>query len=657
MNYKNMIKNITVVFLFTGISLCTAQTTYPPAVQTESEQKQNPILKQLWSLTEIIGHIIPESKDANAPRYVLPAKIRHAVTEEQVASLELPEDNTIRLRVRDIRFTGNMLITTETLIAEMPLVYNASGTPLIKAQSRDLYDLRGIRDIFNDPNQSTEVSLRSIQGLTQYILSEYTDKGYSGIYVFVPKEAIKDSVSLVDEILPIYVIEAIVSEVTTKFYDVERNEAEEGRLRRNVLESWLPVREGKVAKQKKLDNMLNLLNEDPDRYINAMVSPGSDPNTLAVQYNVYETSPWHYFVQVDNSGTDERQWSPRFGLINTNLLGYDDRFTAIYQAKPDSTYDDNYSLFGSYDFPVAGPRLRLNLYGGYSEFDINPGTGPFNFLGNGSFYGGVLRYNLLQKKGWFFDLIGSLSHEESRFKPRLFDKSLIPLLTPLLTSDVEMDLLSYGINIYRNTDMSSTSLGLTRTQSIGGSSQRRFWDYAPINPTGARTNADRHFAIYSVSVNHSQYLDEKRVQQLRSTFRWIWPNERLVPAKMTSFGGMHSVRGYDEYEIIADGGILASVQYEFDLVRYSSAIEQETIADQKLRKLAPLAFVDYGRSRIIKPVAGEKRHEELCSIGTGLAAEFGNHISAAVYYGYPLIATDDTRRGKGRLNASLMLRN
>ena len=174
--------------------------------------------------------------------------------------------------------------------------------------------------------------------------------------------------------------------------------------------------------------------------------------------------------------------------------------------------------------------------------------------------------------------------------------------------------------------------------------------------TGARRNSDRHFAILSISANHSQYLDEKRVQQLRSTLRWILPNERLVPAKMTSFGGMYSVRGYDEYEIIADGGILASVQYEFDLIRHSSAVEQEIIADQKLRKLAPLVFVDYGRSKIIKRVAGEKRHEELASVGTGLTAEIGNNFSAAVYYGYPLIATDDTRRGKGRFNFSLMLR-
>ena len=40
---------------------------------------------------------------------------------------------------------------------------------------------------------------------------------------------------------------------------------------------------------------------------------------------------------------------------------------------------------------------------------------------------------------------------------------------------------------------------------------------------------------------------------------------------MTAFGGMYTVRGYDEYEIIADGGILTSIQYEYDLVQAEKA--------------------------------------------------------------------------------------
>jgi hemolysin activation/secretion protein len=187
------------------------------------------------------------------------------------------------------------------------------------------------------------------------------------------------------------------------------------------------------------------------------------------------------------------------------------------------------------------------------------------------------------------------------------------------------------------------------------SSQRRFWDTAAN--TGARTNAESDFAIYTVTANHSQYMDRNKVQQLRLAGRWIEPTDRLVPAKMTSFGGMYSVRGYDEYEIVADGGILASAQYEYDLVRHSQAVEgQEIGTDVDLRKLAPLVFFDFGRSEIEDPVAGERKNTTLYSVGAGVIFEIGDNFSAALYYGHPLKGTDDTREGKGRLSASAMIR-
>lgn len=647
MNSITRINSAIIVCLLASISPCIAQqSTHPPSIQAESGLERYGIFRRLFQTGEAVDETELDRQATKEARRVLPTKVRHAISEEQVAVLDLPQDTTTRLSVRQIRITGNALISTEDLLAGVPLVYNASLRPLVEAQSQDLYDLRAIRRILAQPDQPVDISLRTIQGLTQYVLSVYQDSHYSGIYVYVPEGAIRDGVALVDQILPIRVIEATVSEVGAKFYDSDGNEVEDGILRRSALDDWSAVEAGTVANQRKLDYMLNLLNLDPDRYITAVVSPGSEPNTLAVEYNVYETNPWHFFIQADNSGTDERQWSPRFGLINTNLLGFDDRFTALYQATPDSHFDENYSFYGSYDFPVMGPRLRLNLYGGYSEFDINPGSGPFDFIGAGEFYGGVLRYNAFQQGGWFFDITGSLSHEESKVKPSLFPQ--------FFSSDVEMDLLGVGANIHHRDDMSSTSLTFNRVQSIGGSCQRRFWDY--LNLMGARTNAEKEFVIYSASANHSEYLDQNKVQQLRGSFRWIRPDERLVPAKMTSFGGMYSVRGYDEYEIVADGGILASLQYEYDLVRDSSVVEQEDTSDHEFRKLAPLAFVDYGRARIEDRVLGEREHQTLCSVGAGLAFEYGEHLLGALYLGCPLKATAGTRRCKGRLSAGVTVR-
>jgi len=570
-------------------------------------------------------------------------------SEQQIQSLNLPEDTGPRIAVREIRISGNTSVSTEELLENMPLIFNASDQPLSKADSQYLYDFRGLRDIMSKPGSAREIPLRTIQGLTQYILSIYQNRNYAGIYVYVPGGAIKDGTQLTDGILPILVIEAQISEVKIKFYDSDRNEVEKGYLRRSAVEDWSPVKTGKIANQKSLDYFVKLLNLNPDRYVSAVVSRGAEPNTLALQYDIYETSPWHYFIQVDNSGTHDRQWSPRLGLINTNLLGIDDRFVVLYQVTPNKTADENYSVFGSYDFPLMGPRLRLNLYGGYSEFDIHPESGPFNFMGGGTFYGGTLRYNALQAKGWFFDITGSMSHEESRLTPSLFPK--------FLESDVEMDLWGVGFDIHHRGDVSNTSFTFNRFESMGGSDREDF--------VRARAGADPDFSIYTTSANHSMYLDQKKVQQLRGTFRWIWGNDRLVPAKMTAFGGMYSVRGYDEYEVIADGGLLASVQYEFDLVRHSQSLEQQESTQKTthqkakglwLKKLAPLAFLDYGRARIEDPLPNEKHYEDLFSAGVGNILELGENFVGAVYYGYPLVETDDTRRGKGHLNASLMWR-
>jgi hemolysin activation/secretion protein len=563
--------------------------------------------------------------------------------------LNLPVDTTTRLVVRELRISGNSLITTGELLEYMPAVYNASGQTLSQAESQYLYDLRPIQEIISVPGQPREVSLRTIQGLTQYILSVYQKNDYSGIYVYVPEGAIRNGNELVNGILPINILEAPVSEVRIKYYDAERNEVEEGYLLRSALEKWSPIERDKVASQKELDYLVNLLNLNPDRHVSAVVSRGAEPNTLAIQYDVYETDPWHYFIQADNSGTNERQWAPKAGVINTNLLGIDDRLTALVQAALDSL-DQNYSVFGSYDFPVMGPQLRLNLYGGYSEFDIDPESGPFNFLGSGTFYGAILRYNIYQERNWFFDITGSLSQEESDI-----DSSAEELFgTDVFASKVEMQLWGIGANVYHRDDMSNTSLTLNMVQNFGGSDQEEFWD--PLTGTGARWDAERDFAIITAAANHSQYMDQDKVQQIRGNVRWIEPTERLVPAKMTSFGGMYSVRGYDEYEIVADGGMLASIQYEYDLVRHNQAIEAEPIASEELKKLAPLAFFDYGRTKVQSPVPGEVGNQTIYSIGVGVAFEIGNNFSGALYYGHPLKDTVDTNSGNGRLNASVMLR-
>lgn len=566
----------------------------------------------------------------------------------RVAVEDLPEDTTPCYTLSQIVFSGNTLFTDEQLLKKIPDIFNAAKDGSI--ETTNLYDLRAVKAIAAEPGTAQEVSARSIQGFTQYILSIYQGKHYAGIYVYLPGEALEPDGDLSQGILPVRILEASVSDLSSAYYDVNNVPTDPNSyyLRVTALEGWSPVQEGKVINRKKLDDYINLLNLNPDRYVAAVVSKGTEPDSLAVNYNVYEANPWHYFVQVDNSGTKDTQWRPRFGVINTNLLGYDDKFTAIYQAMPDKTWNDEYAIFGSYDFPIMGPKLRLNLFAGYNEFDI---TDPdINFLGSGKFAGGTLRYNTFQFDDWFFDVTGTLSYEESRITTDL--SKFFPGFST--TSDIHMTLWGLGTELHKTTDMRDTFLGFNVYGLLDSSSA--------ADMAGTRTGgASDDFQIYQLTGRHSRYLDSDKIQRASASFRYITSDDRLVPAKMTSFGGMYTIRGYDESEIVADGGLITSLQYEYDLIRKGQVelFGQEADEDTRkpfLKKLAPLAFLDYGLARIKDAIATEDTDEELCSVGCGLITELGDHFTGTVYYGYPLMATDDTRSGKGRVHAGFLLR-
>jgi len=588
------------------------------------------------------------------------ARARQASALARAQEVTVPQDNSPKMTVQRVQFSGNILVTTAEIIDEMPLIWSASGLPLSQTKSEDLYDLRVINEIILDPGAVRQVSARTIRGLTTYVLSLYQEHNYAGIYVYVPRSAMVGTNQLKDDVLLIEVLEAPVTTVAVRSYDADQNIKEKGYLRQSAVQKWSPVSVGSVANEKELNDFVNLLNLNPDRYVLATVKKGAQPNTLAVDYDIYEANPWHWFIQLDNSGTRDRQWTPRVGLINTNLLGIDDTFAVVYQAPWDSEIDEQWSLFGSYDIPIAGPKLRFQVYAGYSQYDINPDSGPFNFIGNGNFVGGILRYNALQTDaatpllggGWFFDVKGMVEYDRSKVTPSLFPQSL--------ASDVRFWMWGWGLELHRRTDMSSSQVGFDYWQSGMGQSDAS--DFAR-----ARTAATTDFSIYDFSARHGQYLDPNKVHRLSGTFRWVGTNDRLVPAKMTSFGGMYTVRGYDEYEIVADGGILASAQYEYDLVAADEAtmtaeekaqMQQQEKDPYEIKKVAPLCFFDYGRTTIngVVPTIGESKHTELMSAGIGALLEIGDNFSGAVYYGYPLRATDDTREGKGRVNASFMLR-
>src|SRR4030042_828774 len=231
-----------------------------PALSSTKEARENERIEQIRKEAE------RAKKEKAQQARIKAVETAKAKLEEIIDTINLPADTTPRFTVKQINVSGNTLITTDQLFADMPLIYNASDKPLDKAESDLLYDFRVLHDIILEPGQPRQVSARTVQGLTQYILSVYQKKNYAGIYVYVPSEAVKGK-ELKDEILPVTVLEATVIDVTVKTYDPNQNPTEKGYLNSSAVLNWSPLKPGQVSTQKALHDFVNLWNLNPDRYV------------------------------------------------------------------------------------------------------------------------------------------------------------------------------------------------------------------------------------------------------------------------------------------------------------------------------------------------------------------------------------------------------
>jgi len=560
-------------------------------------------------------------------------------------------DKTDRFSVRAIEISGNTLIPTGELLRDLPATYkdpspsekvrdpNKSQDRAAKeGDSTNSYDFSELQQIATPgtPGMRRPVSTRTMEGLTKYIVDCYRRREYAGVYVYVSSESFEGKEArLRDDTLRIHVIEAKVGQVNVHYLDFsakERQEGEKHYLRESFIKDHSPAQAEGVVSRGELEEFTNLLNQNPDRHVQPIISGSDEPNHIDVTYDVQEANPWHFYVQVDNAGTPERQWNPRVGLLNTNLTGNDDSLSLMAQVDVGEP-TENYAAFGKYEFPFLTPRLRLGVYSGYGHFDINPETtiGPVNFLGFGSFVGTSLRYNLFQLDDWLFDLTGSLSWENSDL-----ERDWGP------GAAVEFGLYDLGFQFHRLDTRSRSSVSFDRQANFSGSDAEAF--------ESARTGASPDFARYLLGADHFQYLTRTGDQAIKGGLRYIVSNARLVPAKLTAFGGLYTVRGYDEDELVADGGILATLEYRYEILRPDWG-KEESRHDRRIEVPGSLGvwlvgFIDYGRAEIKDPVPGELiGAQDMLGVGPGLIFDLGKNFRAEVYNGWALL---ETKRGGDR---------
>ena len=129
-------------------------------------------------------------------------------------------------------------------------------------------------------------------------------------------------------------------------------------------------------------------------------------------------------------------------------------------------------------------------------------------------------------------------------------------------------------------------------------------------------------------------LEQGAARLLRESLLVIRANaqlsdEPLLSPEQFSLGGLHSVRGYRENQLLRDNGIFASAELRIPLLLRKDGTPIVTLAP----------FIDWGTGWDVNKI--EDHNETIWSAGLGLIVQPSKQIHASIYWGHPFVRLNE----------------
>jgi len=386
-----------------------------------------------------------------------------------------------------------------------------------------------------------------------------------------------------------------------------------------------------VLESNVLNSYVDQLNRQTGRQVSVSVSQDKTsplPDAVDLDYLVHEDKPWHAYFNLANTGTPQTgNWRYTFGLVDNQLLGFDDQFNLTYTTGFNGREND---INGSYNFPLDVPtdKLRLHVYGGYDSFSAaDIGFANANFNGDESIAGVEAILNVYQHNRFFVDAIVG-----GRYEHVFVDNTLLGQ-----TGEADFGIPYVGIHAdhYTPTDEFALDATLLPYLSNASESQLALLGRAlpSTNPIVLQGDAVYQFYLEPLldpegfQAGTSTLANEIRLSvQGQEAFGY-----RLIAEDEMAVGGAATVRGYPQSAIAGDSVGVESIEYRLHIPHlFSVQPTPGTLFGQSFR-WAPQqtygptdwdfmlkAFVDAGQV-----YNSDKQSYEVNAdlVGTGLGAE------------------------------------
>jgi hemolysin activation/secretion protein len=461
------------------------------------------------------------------------------------------------------------------------------------------------------PYEQRDVSIAELEELRQKLTHYYIDHGYVNSGAVIPVDAFKDGG------LRINIIEGRLDEVRVKGLE---------RLREGYVINRLSDGSDTPFNLQTLQDKYQLLLSDPlINRMNGRILPGATPGHSILDMDVIRAKPYQFSL-FGNNQRPPSIGAEAFGLNGQlrNLTGLGDSLDFTYITSAGSNrYAGGFSLpvtdwgtqaffhFDEGDSMVLEEPIRKidiksqvhSLEGGISHPLINTLRQRLNL-------GAMLavRENETTLLGMPFSFVpGEPTGRNQATVWRLFQ-------------DYTQRWDNHALAFRSTFSIGMNALGATPERPVPASLRSLYQQYP-----------DSEFFAWLGQTQYAWRMFDNGAQfVLRGNAQFS--DEPLLPLERIAVGGLNTVRGYRENQLVRDQGYSLSTEFHLPLIGGSES--------NAIHRLTLIPFMDYGEAWN----HGDNRSTALYSIGAGFEWQL-KPVSVELYYGYALNKAKPQQKG------------
>lgn len=468
------------------------------------------------------------------------------------------------------------------------------------------------------PHLGPQRSIEDVEAARDDLEGAFRDAGYGTVLVNIPEQDVEEGVVRLE------VIEGRVERLHitgSRYFSL-------GRIRARIP----ALAAGEVPYLPEVQAQLSTVNRaSPDRRITPVLRPGRRTGAVEVELQVEDELPVHGSVELNDQFTrDTTRTRLNLAMRYDNLWQREHSIGVTYQMTPEAPSEVKV-LSGTYLMRPDWTKALVALYAVKSDSEVltlgATGSG-IGVLGKGFITGARLVQPLPAVGALFHNLTVGLDYKD-------FEDTVAPQGDDGFVTPVSYTKFVAGWGGFATFDRTIVDYSLETNFGVRafGNTEKEF---------GNKRFQGKPNFIY-LRANSSLELPWLHGSAVICAFGGQIASGAIIGNEQFSLGGINSVRGYVETQVLVDDAVQGSIKIRSPSVaRFTHA---DWVSDLRLH-----LFGDAGYGRVIDVLPGQPDSHTLSSVGLGFDLATTPGVDSSLIWAYPMSRNGDVRPGESRLH-------